>query len=226
MPTLKLFDTLTALPLFKGMGHDELSRLAGRTKFDFIKLQAGRMAVCCGQPTGRLLMLAGGRLQAKTYSADGAYCITEEIDAPYTIEPERLFGLHQASASTFTALTDANLIAISKVEVARLCDEFIAFRLNLLNLLATEAQRRAERLWLAPPADLRLRIAGFVTARCLTPRGRKQVSILMERLAAEVNDSRLDVSHALKSMRDAGLIEQGRGLITIPDIERLTDGLK
>ena len=48
----------------------------------------------------------------------------------------------------------------------------------------------------------------------------------MERLAAEVNDSRLDVSHALKSMRDAGLIEQGRGLITIPDIERLTDGLK
>ena len=226
MPTLKLFDTLTALPLFKGMGHDELSRLAGRTKFDFIKLQAGRMAVCCGQPTGRLLMLAGGRLQAKTYSADGAYCITEEIDAPYTIEPERLFGLHQASASTFTALTDANLIAISKVEVAHLCDEFIAFRLNLLNLLATEAQRRAERLWLAPPADLRGRIAGFVTARCLTPRGRKQVSILMERLAAEVNDSRLDVSHALKSMRDAGLIEQGRGLITIPDIERLTDGLK
>ncbi len=102
MPTLKLFDTLTALPLFKGMGHDELSRLAGRTKFDFIKLQAGRMAVCCGQPTGRLLMLAGGRLQAKTYSADGAYCITEEIDAPYTIEPERLFGLRQAPASTFT----------------------------------------------------------------------------------------------------------------------------
>lgn len=226
MPTLKLFDTLTALPLFKGMGHDELSRLAGRTKFDFIKLQAGRMAVCCGQPTGRLLMLAGGRLQAKTYSADGAYCITEEIDAPYTIEPERLFGLHQAPASTFTALTDVNLIAISKVEVARLCDEFIAFRLNLLNLLATEAQRRAEKLWLAPPADLRSRIAGFVAARCLTPRGRKQVSILMERLAAEVNDSRLDVSHALKSMRDAGLIEQGRGQITIPDIERLTDGLK
>lgn len=226
MPTLKLFDTLTALPLFKGMGHDELSRLAGRTKFDFIKLQAGRMAVCCGQPTGRLLMLAGGRLQAKTYSADGAYCITEEIDAPYTIEPERLFGLRQAPASTFTALADSSLIAISKVEVAHLCDEFIAFRLNLLNLLATEAQRRAERLWLAPPADLRGRIAGFVTARCLTPRGRKQVSILMERLAAEVNDSRLDVSHALKSMRDAGLIEQGRGLITIPDIERLTDGLK
>ena len=226
MPTLKLFDTLTALPLFKGMGHDELSRLAGRTKFDFIKLQAGRMAVCCGQPTGRLLMLAGGRLQAKTYSADGAYCITEEIDAPYTIEPERLFGLRQAPASTFTALTDANLIAISKVEVARLCDEFIAFRLNLLNLLATEAQRRAERLWLAPPADLRGRIAGFVTARCLTPRGRKQVNILMERLATEVNDSRLDVSHALRAMRDAGLIEQGRGLITIPDIERLTDGLK
>lgn len=226
MPTLKLFDTLTALPLFKGMGHDELSRLAGRTKFDFIKLQAGRMAVCCGQPTGRLLMLAGGRLQAKTYSADGAYCITEEIDAPYTIEPERLFGLRQAPASTFTALADSSLIAISKVEVAHLCDEFIAFRLNLLNLLATEAQRRTERLWLAPPADLRGRIAGFVTARCLTPRGRKQVSILMERLAAEVNDSRLDVSHALKSMRDAGLIEQGRGLITIPDIERLTDGLK
>ena len=221
MPTLKLFDTLTALPLFKGMGHDELSRLAGRTKFDFIKLQAGRMAVCCGQPTGRLLMLAGGRLQAKTYSADGAYCITEEIDAPYTIEPERLFGLHQASASTFTALTDASLIAISKVEVARLCTEFMAFRLNMLNLIATKAQQFSDAIWSTTPASLSQCIARFVASRCISRHGTKVVTILMERLAAEVNDSRLDVSRALRAMQDEGIVQLARGKITIPDLDRL-----
>ncbi len=225
MPTLRLFHTLLGFPLFKGMGHEELERLAGRTKFDFLKLAAGTEAARRGDAGGRLLMLAGGRLQAATASADGAYTISEDIAAPYIMEPERLFGLHQERMTTFTALTDAHLIAIDKVEVARLCDEFMAFRLNLLNLLATEAQRAAAQPWLTPPADLRRRIARFVAARCLTAHGRKVVSILMERLAAEVNDSRLNVSHALRAMRDAGLIEQGRGLIAVPALERLREAL-
>lgn len=43
----------------------------------------------------------------------------------------------------------------------------------------------------------------------------------MERLAAEVNDSRLDVSHALRAMREEGMIETGRGRIVVAEIEKL-----
>jgi DNA-binding GntR family transcriptional regulator len=43
----------------------------------------------------------------------------------------------------------------------------------------------------------------------------------MERLAVEVNDSRLDVSRALNDMQRRGLLELHRGRIVIPSLERL-----
>lgn len=221
MPVLKLYDTLLEFPLFKGMGHEELSMLVSRTKLEFIKLQKESETVRKNIHDNRLLLLINGKLRAITYSADKAYSLTESIPSPYIIEPERLFGLHQKSTSIFTAETEANIIAIDKTEVARLCDTFVAFRLNIINLLATEVQRRVDELWQAPPADLRGRIVRFIKSRCLLDHGHKVLNILMERLAAEVNDSRLDVSHALRAMREDGMIETGRGRIVVAAIEKL-----
>ena len=43
----------------------------------------------------------------------------------------------------------------------------------------------------------------------------------MERLAEEVNDSRLNISHALNAMQAEGLLQLHRGRIEIPQLERL-----
>lgn len=43
----------------------------------------------------------------------------------------------------------------------------------------------------------------------------------MERLAEEVNDSRLNVSRVLNRMQEAGVLELHRGRIEIPQFERL-----
>lgn len=47
----------------------------------------------------------------------------------------------------------------------------------------------------------------------------------MERLAAEVNDSRLDISRALNKMQNEGLLQLSRGRITIPALEKLISGI-
>jgi DNA-binding GntR family transcriptional regulator len=43
----------------------------------------------------------------------------------------------------------------------------------------------------------------------------------MERLAQEMNDSRLDVSRALNAMQAEGLLRLHRGRIEVPSLERL-----
>jgi predicted transcriptional regulator len=43
----------------------------------------------------------------------------------------------------------------------------------------------------------------------------------MERLAEEVNDSRLNVSRVLNRLQTMGLLELHRGRIEIPQVERL-----
>ena len=72
-------------------------------------------------------------------------------------------------------------------------------------------------------ADLAGRIVRFIAERCLTARGPKEIHIMMERLAYEVNDSRLNVSRALRDLREAGMIKTTRGKITVDALERLTE---
>ena len=43
----------------------------------------------------------------------------------------------------------------------------------------------------------------------------------MEQLGKELNDSRLDISRALNSLQDEGLLVLKRGRIEIPQLEKL-----
>jgi len=117
--------------------------------------------------------------------------------------------------------TECHFILLSKDEVLRLFDDILTFRLNLLNLLSTLAQQRGRRPWRRVSVPLTDRIARFFIDHAHYPAGRKEVRILMERLAVELNDSRLDVSRALNDMQRRGLVELHRGRIVIPSLERL-----
>ena len=97
----------------------------------------------------------------------------------------------------------------------------LVFRINMLNLMAANTQRLRHRAWRSAPQSLRDRITRFFFSRCLYPAGPKTYYILMTQLAAELNDSRLDISHALNAMQTDGLLTLYRGRIQIPMLERL-----
>ena len=218
---LKLYDQLLQFPLFQGMSRTELLQMAGNTRFDFQKLAAGKTVVEEGTPCDRLYFLIKGTLNVTSRSDDYSYQVSELMQAPWLMQPEALFGLsfrYTFSARTHTA---CQFILLSKDEVLRLFDDFLTFRLNLLNLLATQAQQRGRRTWRRVPQTLTDRIIRFFADHCLYPAGRKEFHILMERLAVEVNDSRLNVSRVLNELQRRELIELHRGRIVIPLLEHL-----
>jgi hypothetical protein len=100
-------------------------------------------------------------------------------------------------------------------------DEFLIFRINLLNLLATQTQKLLHRPFRHRPDTLDERIIRFLSERCVHPAGPKNLYILMARLAEEVGDSRLDVSRALNRLQRDGLVILHRGRIEVPRMERL-----
>ena len=141
--------------------------------------------------------------------------------APYILQPERIFGINQRYTSSFRAETPCNLITIDKQEVLLLLETQLVFRLNVLSLMAAEVQRQYHHAWRSAPKTLRERIIRFLFSRCLYPAGAKTFYILMNQIAAELNDSRLDISHALNAMQADGLLTLHRGRIEIPMLERL-----
>lgn len=221
MPSFQLYDHLLQFPLFQGLSRDNLAQVAGHTKFGFLKSEAGCVVVGEDEACRQLYFLLSGTLQAETCSDDHAYSVVEQLQAPFLLQPEAIFGYNQRFTHTFKALTECSFITLDKDEVTRLSEEFLVFRLNLLNIFATQTQKLLHQPWQRYPATLTERIVRFFSQRCIYPAGPKEFLILMNRLADEVGDSRLDVSRALNQMKADGLLQLHRGRIVVPQMERL-----
>lgn len=218
---MTLSSQLLQFSLFQGMSPADLMEVAGHTKLEFLKLPAGKPVVNDGDPCQRLLLLTHGTLLSDTASDDHTCHVREQLNAPYILQPLHLFGLNQRHTTTFRTYSPCNLIAIDKQELLLLLDTQLVFRLNYLNLLATEAQRLHHQSWRSAPKSLRERIIRFFFSRCLYPAGPKTFLIHMQHIADALNDSRLDISRALNDMQDDNLITLHRGRIEIPLLERL-----
>ena len=94
-------------------------------------------------------------------------------------------------------------------------------RLNLFNILATTAQKAQRMPWRHKADGLRQQIVRFFEERCSRPTGAKTVRIKITQLAAELRESRLNVSQELNRMKAEGLLSFTRGIISIPNLERL-----
>lgn len=218
---LKIYDKLLQFTLFQGMSHADLMEVVGHTKFGFSKHAAGQRIAREGDACNHLIFLTSGTLSVETVSYDHSCRVSETVNAPYAIQVEQLFGLSQRYTSTFRALTECSFISIDKQEVMLLLETQLVFRINMLNLLAADAQRLRQRTWRSAPQTLRQRIIRFFFSRSLYPAGPKTFYILMTQIAAELNDSRLDISRALNDMQADGLLTLHRGRIQIPMLERL-----
>lgn len=218
---LKIYDKLLQFTLFQGMSHADLMEVVTHTKIGFHKYPKGKCLARAGDPCDRLTFLINGSMQAEHVADNHAYRVIERLSAPYLIEPERLFGIHQQYAYTYTTLTDVNLITIDKQEIMLLLETQLVFRLNMLNLMATDTQRLLHYPWRTCPKNLRERIILFFFTHCQYPAGSKTFYILMQQLAALLNDSRLDISITLNQMQTDGLLTLHRGRIEIPMLERL-----
>jgi len=218
---LQIYDRLLQFPLFQGMSRDDLEIVAGHTRFGFLKMTAGRQVIHAGDPCTHLYFLINGSLKVESFSDDGRYSVVEQMSSPYILQQESIFGYYQRYTHNFYALTDVNFLMLDKEEVVRLSEDFLVFRLNLMNHLATQAQKLIQAQWRRSPQSLQERVVRFFFLHTLYPAGPKTFHILMERLAEEVNDSRLNVSRVLNRLQTMGLLELHRGRIEIPQVERL-----
>ena len=221
MATLQIYEKLLLFPLFQGMSRDDLEQVAGHTRFGFSKFAPGATIVAEGDDCRQLYFLVSGTLRVETMSDDRGYTVVEQQEAPVILQPEVVFGYTQRYSHTYVSKTDVSFITVGKDEVLRLSEDFLVFRLNLLNMFATQTQKSSRLLWQHVPTSLEDRIVRFFVQHCIYPAGPKVFYILMNRLAEELNDSRLNVSRALNALQRDEKIVLRRGRVEIPLMERL-----
>ena len=219
---MKLYDSLQSSPLFQGLTSDNLLQIIGQTKFTFRKIAAGDIIKKEGEQCNRLALVVNGQAKSIAYADDHGYSIEENVAAPYTLQPECMFGLQLHYTRTFIATTTCDIVEIDKDDLMRISDEFIIFRMNLVNYISALSQKTTRKLWHPIPADAHDRIVHFIKTHCSSPTGPKTMRIKMTRLAQETGLGRRAVSEILNTMRDENLLTFSRGIIEINHIEALT----
>lgn len=227
------WDSLASLPLFMGMSQKELESIMTQTRIDFNKVEAGTVIARRNQPCGKLIIAISGELLCQTCSDDNSYKIEEEVSAPIILHSAGIFGKYQVFTKTITAITPTNTITFEKDELHRLLDTSLIFRINLVRILATQLQKREQQLWVQQyhPKGKTLaeqnndllvyHIKQFIKCRCVTPAGHKVLYINMSTLGDLLGQNRQQISKALNTLKQEGLLTYSRGKIEIPQLQSL-----
>ena len=215
------FRNLSALPLFQGMSINHLHEASMQINIATITVPPRKTVLHSGDLADKLLFLAHGSVTATRLADDGGYAVSEVLTAPDVLQPECIFGLTQRFTHTIVARTPCTFVRISKPHILRLAGSYEIFRINLLNITCTKAQRSGRIPWRTIPTDIRGKIAHFAQEHCLRPAGEKTLHIKMQRLADEIGESRLNVSKTLRQMQQEGVIALRREEIHIPAMEMI-----
>jgi len=216
-----MYETLLQMPLFQGLGEDEITKIIGKVKLHFQKYKAGSVIFRSGDSCNNLTFLLKGELMLESTDTDNNFVLKEFEEAPDLVELFSLFGLYTNYFSTYTAETDVDLISIDKSFVLMELDKYEIFRLNFRNILSNRAQQLHEKLWQSNYSCLETKIVDFLLARCERPFGKKLLKIKMEDFALIIGETRLSVSKYLNNLEKEGLVILRRTEIEISDLNLL-----
>ncbi len=216
-----MFSTILQLPLFQGISREDFSEILDKVKLHFVKYKPGEFIARSGEPCNQLCFVLQGTCTLVASTESNFYTVCEQIEAPYLLEPQSLFGMNVCYASSYRALTEVHTVSIGKNTVVNDLLKYEIFRLNYLNILSSRAQNYYARLWEHPEKSLRDRLIHFFVQRCEKPQGEKLFKAKMEDLALYMSTTRLNVSRTLNELQSEGLIELRRSEVLIPDIEKL-----
>jgi len=216
-----MYETLLKMPLFQGLGEDEITKIVGKVKLHFQKYKAGSVILRSGDPCNELTFLLKGEIMLESTDKDNNFVLKEFQSAPDLVGFYSLFGIKTCYFSTYTAETDVDVVSIDKSFILTELDKHDIFRLNFRNILSNRLQQFHDRLWQFTYSCLETKIVDFLLARCEKPYGKKQLKIKMEDFAAIIGETRLSVSKCLNQLEKDGLVILRRTEVEIPDLNLL-----
>lgn len=215
------FQRLVNIPLFQGISRDDFINIASKVHFDFKTYKPGETIINADEPCSHLVCVINGTITQELRSDDGSYLFRELIDRPSALQADRLFGLRPRYCADFIAQRDTSVLTIPKHEVRDILFTYVTFHINYLNTVCSAKQQWENRLWKPLPNPLEARFVHFLMTRSSRPAGHKELKIGMVDLASELITTRLNVSKMLNKLKDDNLIYLTRGLIVIPELEKL-----
>lgn len=220
---LTMFERLLLLPLFHGLNFRDMSEIMSHVKLDFINYQAGDEIVMQGDSCRKIIYVINGKIATEYRDPYERFTYYENHEKLDIIEPYNLFGMQLKYSRTYSFLTDGTTLSVDKQVFVNTILNHSMVRSNILNLVCNKYQKTLAIATQQPDGTVMEKIVKFFMTYATEVKGEKRLKIKMNDIADIVHEPRLNVSKALNTLDDSGLIKIQRGIIHIPELLQLKE---
>lgn len=135
-----MYEKIMNLPLFKGIGKEQVSIFLEKTKIEFINYRENEQIIEEGQTEDNLLIVVKGEIK-KTYQIKNSGLILSTIEKEGgMIGADNLFGIYRNIPCDAYAKSSVSIMSISKVQYINLLGMDCIYLFNYLNYLSSRSQ--------------------------------------------------------------------------------------
>ncbi|MCH5227857.1 MAG: cyclic nucleotide-binding domain-containing protein [Muribaculaceae bacterium] len=139
MPSM--YETIMELPLFKGIGEEQLSMMLEKTSMEFLKFEDGHIIARPEENVRAVDFILSGRVR-KTYTLENFKISVDEILGKGSVLGAlNLFGMETRYCASCVALGNVSLLRIEKNQYMNILQADKIYMLNFVNYLSAAAQR-------------------------------------------------------------------------------------
>ena len=136
-----MYDTIMELPLFKGIGEEQLSQMLEKTSVDFRNFEKGAEIASRDENVKTVDFIISGEA-SQTYRLAGSAIKVEEIlGKGALIGARRLFGIDTTYSGDVYAKSDLSLMRIDKMQYMDILQRDRIYMLNYVNYISAALQR-------------------------------------------------------------------------------------
>ena len=219
--TKKIIERLCSLPLFMGISRSDMEIIIGSVRFLFQKYPKFKTVCNIHEINNAVYFLIEGTIEITRMNHNNTILFLENINGPMIIGADVLFGISHSHTYTYKAKTDCQFLILDKKEIVSKMLNYEIFRLNLLNHISLNAQRRALMLHEPFPEDLAQRFIQYIKHNTSYPAGFKQLRCRQKDLGKELLTNEKNICQMLKGLKNKHLITTSRVIITIPSFQHL-----
>ena len=214
---------LAKLPLFSGLGRDELARLAAATTRR--ELRRGEFLFRQGEPSTGIYALVHGRVALSSRLASGRERVNAIVEAGRSFGEAIMF-LEKPSVVSARALGEALVLHIAKQAVLAELERNPRFARGVIAALSAKLHASVQEIDRLTLGSGGRRFAGWLL-RDLPAGERGPASVTLpaakRAIASQLNLSAEHLSRVLRELSHAGLIEVRGRKVAIPSLERLRE---
>ena len=211
------FEKLVLSPLFMGLAEAEIKGLVSACFYKIRKFRPGSIIAHGGDTVENLMFVTAGVVKGEMTDYAGRVIKIEDIPAPRAIAPAFIFGSRNRYPVDVIAVSDAELLVISKKDFLGMMMKNSVVLLNFLNMISDRSQFLSGKIRFLNFKTIKGKLAHMIIQNAGSGKDVVNLNMTQSDLAEFFGVARPSVARALGELEDAGYIKTERKDIRILD---------